>query len=412
MERFFVIIPARYASERFPGKVIAPVAGRPLIQHAYEAARGSGAEQVWVATDDDRVAQVCDEFDASSIMTGRHNSGSDRIAEAAAQLKLPDDAIIVNLQGDEPLTPPAAIRQAAEAIANNPDAQVATLCAPIRSAEALHDPNVVKVVTDSNRRALYFSRAPIPYHRDYFSQNRAELPPDTEYLRHIGIYAYRNGFLQHFCSQTPCASERSEKLEQLRALDMGARIVVARCREGIPQGVDVPEDVARVEALLREQPDQIRVLFVCMGNICRSPTAQGVAEAMALEGALRNRFEFDSAGTHAYHVGEPPDPRSQRAARRRGIDLSRQRARRVSSADFMAFDYIIAMDERNYQALRELQPDTPRARLHKMLEFSSLDVAEDVPDPYPGGEHGFEQVLDLLENAIQGLFTHLEKGES
>ena len=411
MERFFVIIPARYGSERFPGKVIAPIAGRPMIEHVYSAARESGAEQVWVATDDQRVCEICEGFGARAIMTGEHQSGSDRIAEAAAQLDLPEDAIIVNLQGDEPLTPPAVIRQAAEALAHTEDARIATLCAPIRSARELHDVNVVKVVTDQRQLALYFSRAPIPYHRERFSAQPGSLPSDIDYLRHVGIYAYRNAFLQHFCRQPPSDLERAEKLEQLRALDLGARIVAVRCGEAIPPGVDVPEDVTRVEEILRGKANPVRVLFVCMGNICRSPTAQGVAEQLARSGAPALSFEFDSAGTHAYHVGEPPDARSQRAARRRGIDRSRQRARRVESADFEAFDHIVAMDERNYRALRSLQPPSSRARLHKMMEFSSLGVADDVPDPYHGGEHGFEQVLDLLENAVAGLITHLEKGE-
>ena len=152
-----------------------------------------------------------------------------------------------------------------------------------------------------------------------------------------------------------------------------------------------------------------KILFVCMGNICRSPTAQGVAEKLADERGLAHRLVLDSAGTHAYHVGEPPDSRAIKAARRRGIDISRQRARRLSSEDFEQFDYIVVMDQRNFEEASAMVASDSRARLKKMMDFASVDITPDVPDPYYGGGHGFEQVLDLLENAMGGFFDHLQK---
>ncbi len=160
---------------------------------------------------------------------------------------------------------------------------------------------------------------------------------------------------------------------------------------------------------MTESKRPIRVLFVCMGNICRSPTAQGVAEKVASQRALEALVELDSAGTHAYHVGEPPDARARAAARRRGIDLSPQRARRVSHLDFEHFDYIVAMDEQNYRALQGAAPANAQQKIRKMMEFSNLGVTEDVPDPYYGGAHGFEQVLDLLDNAMAGFFDELAR---
>lgn len=153
----------------------------------------------------------------------------------------------------------------------------------------------------------------------------------------------------------------------------------------------------------------IRVLFVCMGNICRSPTAQGVAERLVASRALEALVELDSAGTHAYHVGEPPDARARAAAARRGIDLSHQRARRVSHDDFERFDYILAMDEQNFRALKAAAPGHAQDKIRKMMEFSNLGVTDDVPDPYYGGSHGFEQVLDLLDNAMVGFLDQLAR---
>ncbi len=160
---------------------------------------------------------------------------------------------------------------------------------------------------------------------------------------------------------------------------------------------------------MRDSKPPIRVLFVCMGNICRSPTAQGVAERLVASRALQALVEVDSAGTHAYHVGEPPDARARAAAARRGIDLSRQRARRVGHEDFERFDYILAMDEQNLRALQAAAPGHALGKIRKMMEFSSLGVTDDVPDPYYGGSHGFEQVLDLLDNAMVGFLDQLAR---
>ena len=403
---FHVLIPARYQSVRLPGKVLRPIAGRPMLAHVHDAARAAGATNVWVATDDRRVAEACGEFGATAVMTGQHESGSDRIAEAAARLGLPDEAIVVNLQGDEPLMPPAAIREVAMQLAGSDDG-MATLCTPIRSADDLFNPNVVKVVMDERGRALYFSRAPIPWDRDRFGATPEVLGEAGQWYRHVGLYAYRLGFLQRLTAAPVCMLERVERLEQLRAMFLGERIGVHVHPEPIPAGVDVEDDIARVEQALTSRGRVRRVLFVCMGNICRSPTAQGVAESLIAERGLQGRLVVDSAGTHASHVGEAPDPRAVKAAARRRLDLTRQRARRVAASDFHEFDHIVAMDERNYQALLAARPHDARAQVSKMMQFSTLGVADDVPDPYYGGAHGFEQVLDLLENAMAGFLDRI-----
>ena len=248
---FTVVIPARYASTRLPGKPLQVIAGKPMIQHVWEQACKSSAGQVVVATDDARIVEACHGFGAQVILTrADHNSGTDRLAEVAAALGLAADAIVVNVQGDEPLVPPAIIDQVAANLAANPQAAIATLAEPISDVAALFNPNVVKVATDRNGLALTFSRAPLHWARDAFAADRDSLPADVPYRRHIGIYAYRAGFLQDFVAWGPCWLENTECLEQLRALWHGVRIHVADALEAPPAGVDTQEDLDRVRRLL------------------------------------------------------------------------------------------------------------------------------------------------------------------
>ena len=247
---FIVAIPARMASTRLPGKPLAPIAGEPMIVHVARRALAAGAREVVVATDDARIVAALDGSGARVAMTrADHASGSDRLAECATALGWADDAIVVNLQGDEPLAPASGIRAVAAAVAEG-DAPMATLATPILAIEELFDPNCVKVVRDANERALYFSRAPVPWPREAFARDRATLPADVPFLRHIGIYAYRAGFLRRFAALPPTRLERVESLEQLRALENGFAIAVREAPEPFPPGVDTPEDLARVERLL------------------------------------------------------------------------------------------------------------------------------------------------------------------
>ncbi|WP_071872411.1 3-deoxy-manno-octulosonate cytidylyltransferase [Atopomonas hussainii] len=248
---FTVVIPARYASSRLPGKPLQEIAGLPMIQHVWQQAKKSAAVRVVVATDDARIQTACQAFGAEVVMTrAEHNSGTDRLAEVADQLGLPDDALVVNVQGDEPLIPPAIIDQVAANLAANPQAGIATLAEPISDVASLFNPNVVKVVSNAQGLALTFSRAPLPWARDAFVANRDALPAGVPFRRHIGIYAYRAGFLRDFVRWGPCDYENTECLEQLRALWHGVAIHVADALEAPPAGVDTAEDLARVRQLL------------------------------------------------------------------------------------------------------------------------------------------------------------------
>jgi len=248
---FTVVIPARYGSSRFPGKPLKVIAGKPMVQLVWEQARKSSAQRVVVATDDVRIFEACQAFGAEVLMTrDDHNSGTDRLAEVATQLGLAPDAIVVNVQGDEPMIPPAVIDQVASNLAAHPEAGISTLAEPIDDVAALFNPNVVKVSSDINGLALTFSRAPLPWARDALAANRDELPAGVPLRRHIGIYAYRAGFLHDFVSWGPCMLENTENLEQLRALWNGVRIHVADAIEAPPAGVDTPEDLERVRRLL------------------------------------------------------------------------------------------------------------------------------------------------------------------
>ena len=252
MTGFIVAIPARYASTRLPGKPLLPLAGEPMIRHVVRRAQAAGAAQVVVATDDARIAAAVEGSGATIAMTrADHPSGSDRLAECAELLGWADDAIVVNLQGDEPLAPASGIRAVANALAQG-EAPMATLVTPIASVDEFLNPNCVKVVVADDGHALYFSRAPVPWPRDAFAASRDALPAQTPLLRHIGIYAYRAGFLRRFTQLAPTPLERTESLEQLRALEHGFRIAVRVAPEVFPPGVDTAEDLAHVEHLLRK----------------------------------------------------------------------------------------------------------------------------------------------------------------
>ena len=240
----FIIIPARYASTRLPGKPLADVAGKPLIQRVHECAVKTGATQVVIATDDDRIRQAAEGFGARVVMTSAaHRSGTDRLAEVIEQLAIDAGEIVVNLQGDEPLMPAELIRAVAEKLASHKEAQVATACHAIHDRETLTNPNVVKVVCDTRGYALYFSRAAIPWPRDMMAGKGGAA---IQAYRHIGLYAYRAGFVRRYASWPPCPPEEAEQLEQLRVLWYGERIVVHEARQMPEAGVDTPEDLERV----------------------------------------------------------------------------------------------------------------------------------------------------------------------
>jgi len=251
MSGFRVVIPARYASTRLPGKPLAEIRGRPMIEHVWRRAVESGADQVVVATDDVRVETAARRFGADVCLTrADHQSGTDRIAEVADRHGWPEAAIVVNLQGDEPTMPPSLLRQVAGALAAHAGAAIATLAVPIRERAELFDPNVVKVVADRHGYALYFTRAPVPWHRESFPALGGELPSGVPYWRHLGIYAYRVGFLRRFVTWSAAVMEQCEALEQLRALWQGERIHVGLASEAPGTGVDTPEDLERVRLAL------------------------------------------------------------------------------------------------------------------------------------------------------------------
>ncbi len=246
--KFKVYIPARFASTRLPGKMLRLIAGKPMLQHVYERAGQSGAMEVVIATDDERIARVAQGFGAQVCMTSvLHESGTDRIAEAVATRQEAADAVIVNLQGDEPSMPPAVIRQIAKLVADVNNVEIATVCEPLTTEVDWRDPNQVKVLRDANDRALYFSRAPLPFSREPLGQWRG----GRDYRRHVGLYAYRVAYLRHFVALPPHPLELAERLEQLRALADGARIQVPDALAVCGVGIDTPADLARVEAEFR-----------------------------------------------------------------------------------------------------------------------------------------------------------------
>jgi 3-deoxy-manno-octulosonate cytidylyltransferase (CMP-KDO synthetase) len=243
---FIAVIPARYASTRLPGKALRDIAGRPMVEWVYRQTIQSGAIEVIVATDDERIAAVCRGFGARVELTStEHASGTDRIAELAHRFEWDEQQIVVNVQGDEPLISPLCIAQTARLLGWHPQASIATLMTPLESEAEFRDPNFAKVVTDKEGWALYFSRAPIPWPRD------GGMPA---VMRHIGLYAYRAGGLRAISAAPPCVLEEVEKLEQLRALWLGHRIIVAKAAEPPAPAVDTEEDLAKVRRYLERSP--------------------------------------------------------------------------------------------------------------------------------------------------------------
>ena len=250
---YHIVIPARFASERLPGKVLLDLAGKPLLQHVWQRACESAADSVVIATDDERIVGKARAFGARVVMTSPdHQSGSDRIAECAKTLSWPDDHLVVNLQGDEPLMPPACLDQVAALLDKRPDCEVASLYWPIDDANEVQNPNAVKVVTDAKGRALYFSRSPVPYARSYASISEA-MTAGIVWQRHLGLYAYRLAALRRYTSCRPTPLEKSERLEQLRIMEQGGRIAMAQACEFIPAGIDTVEDLQRVRKIIESK---------------------------------------------------------------------------------------------------------------------------------------------------------------
>ncbi len=247
---FYVVVPARYASTRLPGKPLLDIAGKPMVVWVAERAKNSGAKQVIVATDDTRILDTVKQSGHQVMMTrADHVSGTDRIAEVALAQQWSDDAIIVNVQGDEPLIEAVLIAEVANTLSNHPESVMATACHAIHSKADFLNPNIVKVVLDAQNNALYFSRAPIPYPRDAFAAN-SDLPENMPIYRHIGIYAYRAKFLKQYASIQPSMLERIESLEQLRVLHHGYKISVSISQNAPAAGVDTQEDLDYVRSVM------------------------------------------------------------------------------------------------------------------------------------------------------------------
>lgn len=255
---FSVVIPARYGSTRLPGKALADLGGKPMVQQVFERAKSSSAAQVFVATDDARIQDALTPFSTPVLMTSTdHQSGTDRLAEVVDQLDMDDEEIVVNVQGDEPLIPSEVIDQVAANLFENTDCVCATLSEPISLKDDFLNASVVKVVSDNKGRALYFSRAPIPWPRDQMigiqkADPSASMPNEVSAQRHIGIYAYRVGLLRQFTQWEPASLERLESLEQLRILSRGMHIHVAQACAPVPGGIDTPEDLENVRRVINQ----------------------------------------------------------------------------------------------------------------------------------------------------------------
>lgn len=247
---FKIVIPARYASTRLPGKPLLDISGKPMIQHVYSLAKESLATEVIIATDDKRIEQIAKNFGANVCMTRPdHPSGTDRLAEVAKLMHFADDDIIINVQGDEPCLPASLINQVADDMQQHQDADITSLYSQIDQEKHIFDPNVVKVIMDKQGYALYFSRAPIPWMRDHFDQ-QSTLPTDLPHYRHHGLYGYRACFLNHYAELSPCVLEQEESLEQLRALYHGKRIHLTAAKVNPGHGVDTQQDLDEVRQLI------------------------------------------------------------------------------------------------------------------------------------------------------------------
>lgn len=419
-ERLIVAIPARFASTRLPGKPLRQLAGRPMILHVIERARALGADQLVVATDDDRIARAVQGQGVEVCFTSpQHATGSDRLAECARRLQWNPRDIIVNLQGDEPLMPVACLKAVVAALRADPGAAAATLHAPLESIEQLFDPNCVKVVVDLRGRALYFSRAPMPWARDELAQQRERLP-NGPYRRHVGLYAYRAETLSRMAQWPQSPLEKLESLEQLRLLENGQAMAVAAAPEAIPAGVDTEADLARVDALMRGRPLKAvetpalrtgvrSLLFVCMGNICRSPLSEAYARKLASSHPRLAGLRIESRGTHAYHRGSPADVRAQALGRAQQVDVGSHRAKMLEASDFEQFDLILAHDERNLADMRDRAPAHCEHKLRLLLDFAPETGHREVPDPYAGDHHDFIMAYRLIVAGVDGLVQTLER---
>lgn len=246
MTPYHIVIPARYASSRFPGKPLVDINGKTMLEHVYDVAKKSSASSIVIATDDQRIADVANKFCDKVLMTSdQHQSGTDRLAEVCQIMQWTEDEVVVNLQGDEPLTPPELLHQVAENIHSYQDASIATLTTPIHDQDDIKDSNIVKVVSDINGYALYFSRAIIPFQRDLHEDCESNL-----YQRHLGIYAYRVAFLNAYSQMPQCELEMIEKLEQLRAMYHGHKIHTQQALQLPGPGIDTPEDLDKLKSLL------------------------------------------------------------------------------------------------------------------------------------------------------------------
>jgi protein-tyrosine-phosphatase len=310
--------------------------------------------------------------------------------------------------------PVAPILGVARLLDADPGAALATLAQPLTEVAELFDPACVKVVTDQRGRALYFSRAPIPWARDAFARDREALPAGIRWRRHLGLYAYRAEALSRLAALPPSPLEQAEALEQLRALDHGLPIAVGDSPAAIPPGVDTEADLIRLTRLpefssptgapaaasLRSGAPR-RLLFVCMGNICRSPLAAAWAVKRAADQGLP--LTIDSAGTHGYHRGRGADPRSQAVAQAAGLSLHTHRSRPVDADDFLCHDLVIAHDRRNLEDLRALCPEAFRHKLCLLLDFAPASGEREVPDPYTGDRDDFMLAFQLIRTGVDGL---------
>jgi 3-deoxy-manno-octulosonate cytidylyltransferase (CMP-KDO synthetase) len=461
--KLVIAVPARLKSTRLASKPLLMLAGKPIVAHVLERAQTFAqsvgrelAVSIVLATDSEEIAQIARAMNVMVCMTRvDHATGTDRLAECAAQLGLDPHTIVLNLQGDEPLMPESCLASVVALLQANPNAAIATLSTPIQSLQELFDTNVVKLVTRADQRALYFSRAPIPYARDQFgaltdapAKAQASILEQFPYHRHLGLYAYRAGALLQIAAAPQSALEKAESLEQLRALDLGLEIVVGVAPEVIPPGIDTIEDLQRVEGFLSQQKikesrderhgrnesqvarsavdkhdslDSLastkrerkrgawaaqKVLFVCMGNICRSPLAH--AYALKQAGVLGfTGLEFASRATIASTSKQPADLRAQAIARSAGLNLTQHRAQQIKAADFYDYDLIIAHDDRNIADLKNVCPDGLMDKVKLLMSFAEDAVRADVPDPYMGDHEDFILSWRLIKQGVDALLEQL-----
>jgi len=442
-----IAIPARLASTRLTNKPLLLLAGKPIVAHVIERAQLFAASpeglkrnaSVVLATESDEIAEIGRQLGVLVCMTrADHPTGTDRLAECAQQLGWLDDTIVVNLQGDEPLMPSECLQSVISLLEANRRASIATLSTPITSMAELFDANCVKVVLRDDARALYFSRAPIPYARDAFGKASGlgdsvlatrQLPEQLPFARHLGLYAYRAGALKQLALAPQSALERAESLEQLRALSLGLEIVVATAPVAIPPGIDTAADLQRIEAQLQLAQSNTtstgalttsivsdagpntrlvarKILFVCMGNICRSPLSLVQAQKRAQETGF-DSLEFSSRATYPGTARQPADLRTQAIARAAGLNLKDHRAQTLKAQDFYDYDLLIAHDERNVADMLALCPPGFEDKIKLLLDFAPETERRDVPDPYQGDHEDFILAWQLIKTGVEGLISAL-----